>query len=187
MRAISISVAAALWFFATSIGNPSASVVYDFSFTNYWNNAGVPEVDNITGTITLPVATGTTSAISFQVTANSGGFGVGAYGTSPPAAQSNTFTFTNGILTYFHFNSFSGAGGCCSIDLLYDPANGKSEAGLIPFPDQSIRSSRANLTGTWPTDVIVTPLPGALPLFVTGLGVLGLLGCRRKRPMRLAA
>jgi hypothetical protein len=27
----------------------------------------------------------------------------------------------------------------------------------------------------------VTPLPGALPLFVTGLGVLGLLGWRRKQ------
>ena len=30
-------------------------------------------------------------------------------------------------------------------------------------------------------DSVVTPLPGALPLFATGLGALGLLGWRRKR------
>ena len=31
------------------------------------------------------------------------------------------------------------------------------------------------------TGAIVTPLPGALPLFATGLGALGLLGWRRSR------
>ena len=34
---------------------------------------------------------------------------------------------------------------------------------------------------------IVTPLPGALPLFAGGLGVLGLLGWRRKRKAQAAA
>jgi hypothetical protein len=29
--------------------------------------------------------------------------------------------------------------------------------------------------------LVATPLPGALPLFVTGLGALGLLGWRRKK------
>src|SRR5450759_5859565 len=37
----------------------------------------------------------------------------------------------------------------------------------------------ANLTAWDPP--IATPLPGALPLFATGLGALGLLGWRRKR------
>jgi hypothetical protein len=36
------------------------------------------------------------------------------------------------------------------------------------------------VAGTW-SAAAVTPLPGALPLFATGLGAMGLLGWRRKR------
>ena len=35
--------------------------------------------------------------------------------------------------------------------------------------------------GTWDVTISETPLPAALPLFATGLGVMGLLGWRRKR------
>jgi hypothetical protein len=42
----------------------------------------------------------------------------------------------------------------------------------------SVGSTRVNLTNT--------PLPGALPLFATGLGALGLLGWRRKRKAQAA-
>jgi hypothetical protein len=36
-------------------------------------------------------------------------------------------------------------------------------------------------------NVSAVPLPGALPLFATGLGALGLLGWRRKKKVQAAA
>jgi len=41
--------------------------------------------------------------------------------------------------------------------------------------------NNGNITASAVSDVNVIPLPAALPLFATGLGVLGLLGWRRKR------
>jgi hypothetical protein len=35
--------------------------------------------------------------------------------------------------------------------------------------------------GTWDVSIHPTPLPGALPLFASGLAALGVMGCRRKR------
>jgi hypothetical protein len=48
------------------------------------------------------------------------------------------------------------------------------ENGLFDF-------SNTNIKAQFQSDVEVTPLPAALPLFATGLGALGLLGWRRKR------
>ena len=45
--------------------------------------------------------------------------------------------------------------------------------------------SLRNLTVS--SDIIATPLPGALPLFATGLGIVGFAGWRRKRKAALAA
>jgi hypothetical protein len=47
-----------------------------------------------------------------------------------------------------------------------------------------------NRNGNWALDAsasAVTPIPAALPLFATGLGVMGLLGWRRKRKATAAA
>jgi hypothetical protein len=49
-------------------------------------------------------------------------------------------------------------------------------------------SSNGAIFGELMTGVVVpTPLPAALPLFATGLGVLGLVGWRSKRRAALAA
>ena len=41
--------------------------------------------------------------------------------------------------------------------------------------------------GVWSSAAVATPLPAALPLFVSGLGALGLLGWRRKRKAAVLA
>jgi len=51
-----------------------------------------------------------------------------------------------------------------------------TSAGLL-----NIDSAGPNATFTGVVTPVVTPLPGALPLFATGIGGLGLLGWRRKR------
>jgi hypothetical protein len=48
-------------------------------------------------------------------------------------------------------------------------------SGILVANDDPVR------IGTWEVTISPVPLPGALPLFATGLGALGLLGWRRKR------
>jgi hypothetical protein len=45
----------------------------------------------------------------------------------------------------------------------------------------NVPSDDLELQVTLPDGLSITPLPGALPLFATGFGVMGFLGCRRKR------
>jgi len=61
-----------------------------------------------------------------------------------------------------------------------------SITGGITFSDdqgKTFLGTSTGLAGVWSfgADAIVTPIPTALPLFATGLGVLGLMGWRRKR------
>jgi hypothetical protein len=70
------------------------------------------------------------------------------------------------------------------------PANGDNS--LIQFgpdPDNPTLTLPRNMDARFSLsgDLIVTPLPAALPLFASGLGVMGLLGWRRKRKLRFAA
>lgn len=65
-------------------------------------------------------------------------------------------------------------------------ANSNGEQINLFFEDQYFALVSLNNNITWNvsgpgTFTVVTPLPTALPLFVTGLGALGVLGWRRKR------
>lgn len=48
-------------------------------------------------------------------------------------------------------------------------------------PPGAYFDNSGSFVATFSTSMVTTPLPGSLPLFVTGLGVMGVLGWRRKR------
>jgi hypothetical protein len=94
------------------------------------------------------------------------------------------------------------AGGACNDnDLFFPPQSGGEldlggiafltasaenvglEFGFFSFPsyDYSLNTELLNIGDGFSATPVITPLPAALPLFVTGLGGLGLLGWRRKR------
>ena len=66
------------------------------------------------------------------------------------------------------------------------PTSARRSAGTAPTRARAWSAPSANIfltPGTWSSETTSneTPLPAALPLFATGLGVLGLIGWRRKR------
>jgi hypothetical protein len=95
---------------------------------------------------------------------------IGGLGEYAPDSIFNKFTVFNGALFVSDTNFVSVTNGNT---LMLGPNFGFLHVGTIEFSD-SISFSPV-------TDTRETPLPAALPLFATGLGVLGLLGWRRKR------
>jgi hypothetical protein len=107
----------------------------------------------------------------------------------PPSSGTIAFTEAGGgisdILTFSYTGG--GAGGVATLvgsfvsDLepggsLVAPVGATLVSEGTPFT-----FNNTNITASAISDVEAVPLPGALPLFATGLGALGLLGWRRKR------
>jgi hypothetical protein len=152
-----------------------ASVVYDFTFDDMVNGSGM-----VDGSVTLPSsANGTYAAISVVVTSNTPGVGLGEYVGNP---SSNTFLVSGGNITdadFLDFGVFNSlpAFVCCAVrfKLVTGVLSGDmivANTGIAVAPNPVTFALQA------------TPLPAALPLFVSGLGTLGLLGWRRKRKSR---
>jgi len=157
-------------FFVSMAACPVEADTFHFSFTNSTNGGGT-----VTGTIILNATD--TAATSLTVDTDTLGFGIGQYVGSP---FPNSFTVVSGQITVANFLDFgsdnkSPAITCCSLVLNSEFGAGLSNDSL------GVNSGGGDLTFT-----PVVPLPGALPLFATGLGALGLLGWRRKRKIRAA-
>lgn len=96
---------------------------------------------------------------------------------------SNTFTVSNGVIDAVDFNAHVvGAGDVITWELLIDnlPAQ-------YLLANDGFGYSVDNTAITY-TPVSTTPLPAAVPLFVSGLGALGLFGwCRKRKSAAIAA
>jgi hypothetical protein len=149
-----------------------ASVVYDFTFDDMVNGSGI-----VDGTVTLPSsANGTYAASSVVVTSNTPGVGLGEYVGNP---NPNTFLVSGGNITdadFLDFGVFNSppAVVCCA--LRFELVSGVL-SGDMTVINSGIAVAQNPVTFT----LQAAPLPAALPLFVSGLGALGLLGWRRKR------
>jgi hypothetical protein len=91
-------------------------------------------------------------------------------------------------LSFSGDNSIAAFGSTERLDIIFSgPLDGHARS-MLDVSYLDFTSSNGAIFGELMTGVVVpTPLPAALPLFATGLGVLGLVGWRRKRRAALAA
>jgi hypothetical protein len=154
------------------------------------------------GTTILAPSLGTASATVSEGTATTGPIthsfsGQFLTGGNLVAPTSGTIAFTEAgggisdVLTFSYTGG--GAGGVATLTGSFvsdlDPGGNL----LVPIGATLVSEgspftfNNTNITASAVSDVDAVPLPGALPLFATGLGALGLLGWRRKKKVQAAA
>src|SRR3974390_2606664 len=172
LKSVTLSVATSFWM---SFAASAATLPFNFSFT-------VPGASGYTVMGTLTVDTVAGDATSVVVTSNTAGFGTGQYFGS--ALFSNSFTVSGGTITAYSFQSDGGFNGppnvtCCTLTMFSSTSSSPASAGLSDLPFTTGTVSGVSVAFTPPVSSV--PLPGALPLFASGLVGLGLLGWRRKK------
>lgn len=158
-----------------------------FSASGFTSNGGgavpvSPVIGSFAVTLdpTLTYSQSTTGFTLNSVNINLGGLNGGLPPRFSYTSSTDTFVFLGGLIS-------SGTNGIALT--LNNFTNAATVAALI-YTQASVDppSSFSSTTGTVSvTASPVVPIPGALPLFATGLGALGLLGWRRKKKAALAA
>jgi hypothetical protein len=169
------------------------AVSFNFSFTNEF------PLGNVTGTVTGRIDgladTGTSAATAAFITSiPEQPFGMPFYPLSASdniLAQpslfivSNSFTVASGLLTAVNFN----AGFPVANSTTHDFFSLRLSLGCCSHANRvgDLTDLLVESRSTTFTAVSEVPLPAALPLLATGLGVLGLLGWRRKQKAQAVA
>lgn len=174
--------------------SPAAAVNFNFTFDNTYYVPSNGFASGVAGIVTGEIfglsATGTSAATAISITSVPTGSGLftGFYDLTNAG---NIFTVTGGALTSayligglsllgFNWNSTSGGfaylqttSGCNASD-----TSGRCKVDAVTVPGFGTLAFA-------PADVTATPLPGALPLFATGLAAVG-FAARRRRQKALA-
>jgi hypothetical protein len=170
-------IGAAIAAFAVQIPSGANATTYNLTLTDPSN-----ATYDGTGTLVIagtPTASGTDqfclsngcgggslTSLSFSIDGGLYLFSTAGSGVSFPSA-----TFTSGVLTALSFGQTVGGN-----DQLQIPFSGGLTYSFNQFSGPSVFT-----TGTITDSIAATPLPAALPLFIGGLGMIGLLSRRKKR------
>jgi hypothetical protein len=129
------------------------------------------------------------STTLFEYTFSNGGGSTQSYGGAGSPAGTGSDPSLAGQLQYPYYDQWLPGPGDYTYHISLNLFLKGKDGLLIQGKDTLVFSFIGNSGQGWPDEgfgidnvrVTATPLPGALPLFATGLGVLGLLGWRRKR------
>jgi hypothetical protein len=176
-----ILIAATVSLSALGAASASASTVYTYTGNDFTSVTGsYTTTDMVTGRIDLATALGDNfgpgaiSPVSFSFSD-----GVQTLTNTNSTISSNVFeTNSAGTIVQwvFEINNTGDTGGIATLSALTIIAIVGDDAFNIAGT-----ASIFNDAGTWTTSVAATPLPAALPLFTSGLGVIVVLGWQRKR------